>query len=382
MVLAKEWRDSLRDRRTLLTLLLSAVLMGPLMLVLLSAFEDDLSRRAESRELLVDGLDAAPTLRNYLERQNRVLRAATADAEAAITARRLGQALLRVPAGFEAGLAAGRVPPLAVVYSSQDLRSQGHARSVERLLQGFNQEQAVLRLALRGVPPSALQAVAVDEMDLADGAARGLPLTRMVPVFVLMAVLYGCLTAALDATAGERERGSLEPLLLTPVPRGALVLGKWAAAAGLGMAVAVLACIGFLPAQWLLRSETLAALFHFGPLQALQFLLLLLPLAAMAAALLMAIALRSRSVKEAQAGGTVLVLVLALLPMLALVDQGAERAWQLWLPGLAQSTLMLRVLQDAAWVPADLLPPLLSAFALTAVALLDVVRQLRGSALA
>ena len=87
----------------------------------------------------------------------------------------------------------------------------------------------------------------------------------MLPFFVMMAVLYGALNAALDTTAGERERGSLEPLLMNPAARWALVLGKWGAVASVGMLIALLSCFSFLPAQWLLRSDTLAAMFQFGP---------------------------------------------------------------------------------------------------------------------
>ena len=86
----------------------------------------------------------------------------------------------------------------------------------------------------------------------------------LVPFFVLMAVLYGALNAALDTTAGERERGSLEPLLMNPASRVALVLGKWGAVASVAMLIALLSCASFLPGQWLLRSETLAAMFRFG----------------------------------------------------------------------------------------------------------------------
>ena len=381
LVLAKELRDTLRDRRTLLTMLLSSVLVAPLMLLALSVIESDISSRAESRELLAQGLDQAPTLRNFMLRQNRLLRDAPADHEAQLVSRQLGQAVLRVPADFEADLASGRQPRLQVVVSGADLRVRSSAHTIQGLLHGFQQEQAMLRLALRGVPLAALKVLQVDEVDLAGPQARGATLTRMLPFFVLMAVLYGALNAALDSTAGERERGSLEPLLMTPVPRAALVLGKWAAVLLVAMGVAVMSCLSFLPGQWLLRSDALAALFHFGLREAGLFLLLLLPLAALAAALLLAVALRSRSVKEAQAGGTVLVLVLSLVPMVSLLNQGGEQPWQLWLPGLAQISLMNRVLEGGALGPAALLPPLLTCGLLAALALADVARQLRGAAL-
>src|SRR6185295_12034675 len=135
----------------------------------------------------------------------------------------------------------------------------GGVGRVSRLLEGFNQEQGGLRLAVRGVAPTALQALEVDERDLASPATRAAQLTVMLPFFVLMAALYGALNAALDTTAGERERGSLEPLLMNPAPRLALVLGKWGAVAALGMLIAVLSSTSFIPAQWLLRSDTLQA---------------------------------------------------------------------------------------------------------------------------
>ena len=163
----------------------------------------------------------------------------------------------------------------------------------------------MLRLAVRGVAPSLLEVVQIEERDLANPATRAAQLAFMVPYFVLMAVLYGALNAALDTTAGERERGSLEPLLMNPATPLALTLGKWGAVASVGMLIAVLSCFSFLPGQWLLRSETLSAMFRFGPAEALRFLGLLLPLAGALAALLMAIAIRCKSYKEAQANTTV-----------------------------------------------------------------------------
>ena len=113
-----------------------------------------------------------------------------------------------------------------------------HLERAARVLQGFAQEQALLRLSWRGVAPALLQVLDVDEQDLASAAARAAQWSALLPFFVLMAVVYGALHAALDTTAGERERGSLEPLLANPVPPLALVLGKWGAVA----AVAMLSC--------------------------------------------------------------------------------------------------------------------------------------------
>ena len=380
-VFCKELRDALRDRRSLAMVLLSSVAIGPLLLVALSALVADFEAQAESRVVYAVGLDQAPTLRNFILRQTWVLMPAPVDYQAAMQRRSFGHAVLVVPANFEQDLADGVLPSVQLVSASANNRAQGEAGTVARLLRGFNQEQAALRLALHGVAPGLLQVVEVNEVDLAGARVQAAQFTRMLPFFVLMAVLYGALHAALDTTAGERERGSLEPLLMTPVPRGAIVLGKWGAVACVGMGVALLSCFSFLPGQWLLRSETLAAMFQFGWREALQFLALLLPLAGMLAALLMAVAIRCKTFKEAQASNTLVVLGTSLLPMLTLINQGGEKAWHLWLPALAQITLMQRVLEGEPLAAFDLLLPALVAAVVGLACGGFVARQLRAAAL-
>jgi sodium transport system permease protein len=379
-VLRKELLDALRDRRTLLTIVLSSVAVGPLVLVLLSTLVAGMEERAESRELIVAGIEHAPTLRNYLERQTYRISAAPEHFETLLQSKQLGEPVLVVPAGFESDLARGESPRVELVLSSANPRSQAGAARLARLLQGFAQEQALLRLAWRGVAPSALQVVEVDERDLASPAARAAQWATLVPFFMLMAVLYGALHAALDSTAGERERGSLEPLLINPVPPLALVLGKWAAVAAVAMLIALLSCASFLPGQWLLRSETLAAMFRFGIGEGVMFLVLLLPLAGALSALLMAIAIRCRSVKEAQANATALVLVVSLLPLLTLFNQQGESPWHLGVPALAQITLMGRVLKGESIAPWELALPLAVSVMLVALCLAFVARSLRGAA--
>lgn len=380
VVFLKELRDALRDRRTLLMVVLSSVAIGPVLLVALSALVAGIEQRAESRELLAVGMEHAPSLRNYLERQTWVVKPAPADYERQLVSRQLGDPVLVIAPGFEADLARGIAPLVELVGSSANTRAQGGMGRLMRLLQGFGQEQAVLRLAWRGVSPALLQPLQLEERDLADPRARAAQLTGLLPFFVLMAVLYGALNAALDSTAGERERGSLEPLLMNPAPRVALVLGKWGAVAAVGMLIAVLSCFSFLPAQWLLRSESLAAMFQFGLREAALFLALLLPLAAMLSALLMAVAIRCKSFKEAQANSTVVLLVVSMLPLVTVFSQEGERPWHLWLPALAQVTLMGRVLKGEPMGALDLLLPLGVAAAGTAVCVALVARQLRAAA--
>jgi sodium transport system permease protein len=380
-VLQKELRDALRDRRTLLAIVLSSVAMGPLVLVLLSTLVAGIEERAESREIVIAGIEQAPTLQNYLQRQTYRIRPAPPQFEQLLQNKQLGEPVLVIGADFEAQLARGEAPRVELVLSSANPRAQAGASRASRLLQGFAQEQAMLRLAWRGVSPAALQAIEVDERDLASPAARAAQWATLVPFFMLMAVVYGALHAALDTTAGERERGSLEPLLTNPVPPLALVLGKWGAVAGVAMLIALLSCASFLPGQWLLRSETLAAMFRFGWREGALFLVLLLPLAGALSALLMAIAIRCRSVKEAQANATALVLAVSLLPLLSLFSQEGEAPWHLAVPALAQITLMGRVLKGEPMAGWEWALPLAVCLLLVLLCLAYVARGLRAAAM-
>jgi sodium transport system permease protein len=110
------------------------------------------------------------------------------------------------------------------------------------------------------------------------------------------------------------------------------------------------------------------------------FLALLLPLAATLSALMMAIAVRCKTFKEAQASNTVVILVVSLLPMATLFNESGEQPWHLWLPALAQVTLMGRVLRGDAFVAADLLVPLGVAALLAGICLADIARHLRVAA--
>jgi sodium transport system permease protein len=381
IVFLKELVDALRDRRTLLTVLLSSVVAGPLMLVALSFLVADFEERAETREVYAIGMEHAPSLRNYLERQAYAIKAPPADYERFLISRAFGEPVLIVPPGFEDDLIRGVAPVVEIVWASANNRATMGMGRVNQLLGGFSREQVQLRLAWRGISPLLLQPVQTEVRDLAEGRARAAQLMATLPFFVLMAVLYGALNAALDTTAGERERGSLEPLLMNPTERRALVVGKWGAVSAVAMLVAVLSCLSFLPAQWLLRSETLAAMFQFGFREAALFLALLLPLAAMASAVLMVVAIRCRTLKEAQASSTIVLLAASLLPLLGLFGQEGEKPWYLWVPTLAQTTLMSRVLRGEAISAPDLMAPLGVAVLGTVLGIALVARALRGAAL-
>jgi sodium transport system permease protein len=379
-VFRKELVDALRDRRTLMVVLVSAVLLGPMVLIALSSLLASFEARAERREVVAVGIEHAPGLQNFMERQSFTLKPAPADYEARLRSSRLGDAVLVVPDRFEADLLAGEQPVIEVVSDSGNRQSQARASRAVQLIQAYSRERGQVSLLMRGVAPELLSPLQVEERDLANAQTRAAQLTGMLPFFVIMAVLYGALNAALDTTAGERERSSLEPLLMTPAARWSLVLGKWGAVAALAMLIAVLSCLSFLPAQWLLRSETLQAMFQFGLREALKFLAVLLPFAAALSAVLMAVAIRCKSFKEAQASSTVVILGVSLLPLVTIFNQGGEARWHLWVPALAQYMLMMRTLKGEGFSLEQVAVPLFVCVLLTAAGVAFVARRLRSAA--
>jgi sodium transport system permease protein len=340
-----------------------------------------LEQRAEARKLVVQGIEHAPTLRNYLERQTYVLEAPPVDFERLLRDSKLAEPVLVVPEGFEEGLRTADPPVLEVVSSSGNQRAQAGVGRVQRLLQGFAQEQAALRLGSRGVASALLEPIVVDERDVATRASRAAQLAAIVPFFVLMAVLYGAMGAALDTTAGERERGSLEPLLMNPATPVQLTLGKWAAVASVAMLIAALSCLSFIPAQWLVKSESVSAMFQYGLGEAARFLAILLPLAGALSALLMAVAIRCKSFKEAQANAAVVLFAVSLTPLVSMFSQSGEEPWHLWVPALGQTVLMARVLRGEASPVSDPLTALVVCLVLCLLCLVYVASSLRSAAL-
>jgi sodium transport system permease protein len=379
-VFRKELIDALRDRRTLLMVFVSSVLMGPVILAALTQLLASFEERAEKRQVYAAGMQHAPTLRSYIERQTHTVVEAPTDYEKQLKKSELADPVVVVPQDFEDKLGRGEAPQVEVVTSSANQRAQVGLGRITRLLRGFGREQAMLRLAVRGVSPSLLEPVLLQERDLASQQSRSAQLTGILPLFVLMAVVYGLIGAALDTTAGERERGSLEPLLMNPAPHGAIVVGKWAAVSCVGLLVATLSSLSFLPAQWVIQSDSLQALFQYGLRESLAFIGLLIPFSFLVAALVMAVAIRCKTYKEAQASATGVVLFVSLAPTLTVFNPGAEQPWHVWVPALSQNTMMTRVIKGEPLPLAQLAIPYVVTAVLCLVALSYVARTLRQAA--
>jgi sodium transport system permease protein len=379
VVLAKELLDSFRDKRALSSILLS-ILVGPLITAFMMNRIADRQKEADDVRIPIVGARYAPALVQWLSQQSGVTVVPPPVEPEQAVREQSEYVVLVVPSDYADDFRASRPASIKVIADSARSDTRAQVERVQRLLQQYNGEIGALRLIGRGVSPAAATPLKIQGVEVSTTQQRAAKLLSVIPLMVLLAAFTGAMQLATDATAGERERGSLEPLLMNPTARSALVAGKWAAVASIAMLIAVLSSLSFLPAQWLLRSETLAALFQYGPREALLFLALLLPFAAALSAVLMAVAIRCRTFKEAQASSTIVVLSVSLLPLVTVFDPGAESPWQLWVPALAQNMLMTRVLKGEALEAWPVLVPLLVCLVLTVTGTVSVARALRGAA--
>jgi sodium transport system permease protein len=364
-VFLKELRDSLRDRRAIGTVLFSSVFMGPLMLVLLGQFITGMEEKSARKEVYIEHIEHAPALENYILRQGYVVKAPPADAEDQIRSGRFEHAVLRLPADFGRKIADGQTADVDLVFDNSHKNGAGDG-NLRKLLQGYVQEIAGQRLLVRGVSPQLMRPIDVNNINLASQQARGAQLLFMVPMFALMACLTGTIAVAIDVTAGERERGSLEPLLLNPLQTMRLVLGKWAVVTLFGCAVVVLTLSGFLLAMQFIGNETLVALFQFGPREVAAFAALLCPFAGLAASAQMLVAAFGRTFKEAQTYASYLLLVVTLIPTFTMFLSLQPAWWQGLIPALGQQMVMERVTRGEALAWTDIALP-------DAVAVLGIV---------
>jgi sodium transport system permease protein len=380
-IAVKEIVDTLRDRRTFLVTLMPA-LFGPLILVLVVHLVANQSDKARELKLPVAGGEYAPALIAFLERQQVKVATAPADFEAQVRAGDLDVALEVDPA-FAADIAKGKPATVRLFYDRSRDRARASIDQAESLLRNWNREWGRERLLLRGVAPDAASPLQIEEHDLATPQSSSSLVLFLVAYYGLFAALMGGLAAALDATAGERERQSLEPLLTTPASPLELAVGKWAAVAALDAAVVVLTLAGF---YLTLRFAPLPAVgipFLFGATELLRFVIVLVPLAALMPAVMLYVGVRGRTFKEAQANVSLLLTFVAIIPLLPMFLQKKDPAWIAWIPVSGQYSLLSRALRGERLPTLDLLQSYALPALLTALALLLVARLLsRESALA
>jgi len=340
----KELRDALRDRRTALMILVASIVTGPVTLVLAAQFISGLEEKASTLRVRLVGQEHAPALVNFLQRNDVQIEDAPEDYRSRVKEGRL-DAVIVVPDDFDERYLAGDAAHLEIVYDDSRTDSSPAIRQAERLLRAFNQETSTLRMMARGVSPDLTQPVKVEHVSTATPRQKGAFLLFLVPMFAILSPLLGGVSIAIDSTAGERERGSLEPLLANPVATWRVVMGKWLAAWTFASSVAVLTLGSFVAAAALYSGKRLSSLMTFGTPEFLQFVAMVIPFAAMTSALQMLICTYGRSYREAQTYVSYLATAVSFVPVIVLFSGLKDALWQLVVPVLGQQVVLSRIIR-------------------------------------
>jgi sodium transport system permease protein len=353
-VFRKEFRENLRDRRTLLSALIFGPLLGPVLLAAVIGIVAQEGARVEQPfELAVSYSERAPNLIAFLRQNGVDVKEVELDDAAARAAIRnkTHKLVLLIPPDYATQLESARPAPLHLYSDSSDSRAVREVQRAKAVLGAHGARISQLRLLARGIDPTSTAAIVVNDVDVATPANRAaLVLTGLTYVIVL-AMLMGGLYLAIDTTAGERERGSLEPLLTTPVRRDHLIYGKIVAASAymvLSLAISVTALSITLQFVGL---ENIGMTVNFGPLTALQVAVLCLPLIPVGASLMTIIASFTRTYREAQTY-VGLVLIVPTLPLIFASIYGLRPSTALMaVPSLSQHLLITSLVRDEA-IPA------------------------------
>jgi sodium transport system permease protein len=372
-IAVKEIVDLFRDRRTILVTLVTAIAAGPVLMLLVLNLVARQADKVRDLSLPVAGREHAPALAAFLERQQVMLTPAPADFDAGIRAGDL-DVVLEIDPAFADDVAKGKAGTVRLVYDRSRDRARASIAEVEALLRAYNREWGRGRLLLRGVAAEVANPLNVDARDLATPQSSGALVLFLIAFYGLFAAVMGGMAAALDTTAGERERASLEPLLTTPVAPLELATGKWLAVVALDATAVLLTLTGF---YLTLRFSPLPAVgipFLFGLAELGRFVVALVPLMLLMPAVLLYVGGRGRSFKEAQSNLSVLLFVVSLLPILQMFLQRKEPGWLTWIPISGQYALLSRALRGEALPVLELLQSYAAPGVLTVVALLAVAR--------
>lgn len=363
----KELTDHLRDKRTATMIFLLSILMGPIVLFGFTQFISSMEKKAEAKEVYVLGKENAPQLANFFARQDVTIKEPQSDFRDLIKLGRHDPVLV-VPKYFAENFQSGSVE-LELVYD--DTRADSGSVSIgvlRRLVSGFNNEVVNQRLIARGISPLAKDPIKLKSVNMGTPAQRAAQLLFMVAFMTLMICVTGSTAIAIDMTAGERERGSMEPLLMTPTSRFALTTGKWLAVGTYGVGAVLLTLAGFALALKYLPMEKLQAVLALSGMQLLGFGVTMLSFAPAMGALQMLIATYGRTYKEAQTYVSYLVMVVSMLPMVVMFAQIKDAMWQLYVPMLGQLMVLTRILRGDPLEAAHFLIPLAINLAISAAA--------------
>ena len=344
-VMRKELLDISRDRRTLAMALLLGPLLYPVLMLGMGAMVENRQKTQLDKvlEVPVVGAELAPNLVAFLASNGITATRPPSDLDAAISRQDIDVAIA-IDKDFGSDWRAGRPARIEILSDSTRQNAEIPPARVRAALAAYSGQVGALRLYARGIDPRVTQAVNVGTRDLASAEAkRSALLSTLLPYLLILTSFLGGAYLILDATAGERERQSLEPLLATPATRGAIVSGKIAAACAMGVLSLLLTLLAFkLSAQ---MATGMAKMMDVSFPAIAKMLLILLPMLFIGTSLLTLLAASAKSMKEAQSHMMWLMLMPMIPTVMLMVNPIKTQLWQFAVPFLAQNQLLLKVIR-------------------------------------
>lgn len=366
-VFAKELKDSLRDRRTVINTLVTGPLLAPLLFVLLinTVVTRELEKGEKPMVLPVAGAQYAPNLVAALRQADVKIEPAPADPERAVREQD-ADVVLRITPHFADAWNKGQTAQVEVIYDESQSDSRSAARRLHALLDGLSARTGALRLVARGLSPSLQQPIVVAERDQSTPQSRSGVLFAMLPYFFIIGAFIGGMAIAIDTTAGERERQSLEPLLVNPVPRWKILAGKLATTTAFALATVLLSVLAFAVVGHLMPTDRIGMTLDIGVTFVVRTLVVMLPLAALIASVQTLVAAFAKSYREAQTYVSLLMLV-PIVPVLLLSFLPYKaQLWMYAVPLMGQQIVIARLVRGDA-VPAVALAACFVCTALVAI---------------
>jgi len=355
-VYRKELTEALRDRRTLISTLLVPLLLFPLLSVGFGALAVTLVKKAEEetpKVMLLGGADS-PAVLDALRTSKKIeVVPATPDWKEKIINKEI-RAAIAIPDGFEASVAQQNPQTVAIYKYEGELKSSISADTVERSLKAYRDTVIEARLDANHVPSSILTPFRIKQENVAPpekvgGAAFG----GIIGYMVILLCLTGGMYPAMDLTAGEKERGTMETILSSPISRLDLVLGKFFLVLTASLVTAALSVLSMGVSFWGMQQlkafdvsknpDAAGMQLHIGFTAVLSVFLMALPLAVLFSAGLITISLFAKSYKEAQSYVSPLM-ILVIVPAVAAMLPGVELTSKLALVPILNVSLLCKEL--------------------------------------
>jgi len=346
IVFLKEVRENLRDRRTVINTLLTGPLLAPVIFVLIinGVVSRQLDKAEKPLPVPVVGAEHAPNLIAALKQQNIVIEAAPADPERAV--REMDKDLvLRIPENYKDSWNKGESAQVELIYDESQRDAQGSVGRLRAVLDAYGQRTGALRLLARGISPSVIRPLEIAERDQSTAQTRSGTLFAMLPYFFILGAFIGGMALAIDTTAGERERQSLEPLLVNPVARARILLGKLAATSAFALTSVLLSIIAFSIVGRFMPTEKLGMSLEIGTHFALLTMLAMLPLVVLISTLQTLAAAFAKSFREAQTYLSLLMFVPAVPTMMLSLFPVKTQMWMYAVPLMGQQITITRLMR-------------------------------------